>query len=286
MNERQKELIKKLNKKYRVIIYNDQSYEEVWSGIITRSKIFTYLAIGIAVFIVILILALFLTPINRLLPAYANSQMQQQILENARKLDSLEQVIKINDQYSSRLRSIFQGNVPREDEISDTIASLNNDFLFTKSKHDSILRRQIEEEERFNLSLQRETNPVLDFSKLHFFMPVKGIISNNFNREERHYGIDIVAEPNNPIMATLDGTVIGANWTLATGYVIEIQHDNNLISVYKHNAALLKQVGDQVKAGETIAIMGNTGEYSTGPHLHFELWHNGTPLNPVDYIVF
>jgi murein DD-endopeptidase MepM/ murein hydrolase activator NlpD len=123
-------------------------------------------------------------------------------------------------------------------------------------------------------------------SKLHFFSPIKGLVTNSFNAIQNHYGTDIVGAPNEVVKATLGGTVVMATWTLETGYVIEIQHDNNLISVYKHNAELLKRVGDHIRVGDPIAIMGNSGELTTGPHLHFELWYKGTPLNPEDYISF
>ncbi len=121
---------------------------------------------------------------------------------------------------------------------------------------------------------------------MHFFPPVKGIITRGFNPMEGHYGIDMVAAPNEVVKATLDGTVTMSTWTLETGYVIQIQHDYELISVYKHNATLFKSVGQKVVAGDAIAIVGNSGELTTGPHLHFELWHDRVPLNPVEYIVF
>jgi len=124
------------------------------------------------------------------------------------------------------------------------------------------------------------------FRAIHFFPPIKGLIINRFSPESNHFGVDLVAEPNQSVMAVLDGTVTVATWTLETGYILQIQHANNFLSFYKHNAELLKTVGDVVRAGETIAIVGNSGELSTGPHLHFELWRNGAPLNPEDFIVF
>ena len=149
-----------------------------------------------------------------------------------------------------------------------------------------MLRRQIEEEELFNLSILANTSNKTDFSSIHFYPPVKGIVTNSFNPSENHFGTDIVTASNKVVVATLDGTVIIANWTLETGYVIQIQHENNLVSVYKHNSELLKKVGNHVTAGETIAIIGNSGELTSGPHLHFELWHNGTSINPEDYVAF
>jgi murein DD-endopeptidase MepM/ murein hydrolase activator NlpD len=119
-----------------------------------------------------------------------------------------------------------------------------------------------------------------------FFSPLKGLVTNSFDMKEEHYGIDITAQENEAIKATLDGTVIMSAWTSETGYVIQIQHENNLVSVYKHNSALMKKVGQYVKAGEVVAIIGNSGELTSGTHLHFELWYNGNPIDPQEYMVF
>ena len=157
-------------------------------------------------------------------------------------------------------------------------------------REDSILRAEYERQSGYNLYNNNEQDHF--FTKpaktgFTFFTPITGIITNHFNLEEGHYGVDIVAESNQTIKAVLEGTVIFAEWTLETGYVIEIQHGNNIISVYKHNAELLKDIGTVVRAGETISIIGNSGElYTSGPHLHFELWHNGKPIDPEKYIIF
>jgi len=137
-----------------------------------------------------------------------------------------------------------------------------------------------------SLSLQDNASKNPGLSQIHFFVPVNGVISNHFNSITDHFGIDLVSGPNSRISAVLNGTVIFSGWTLETGYVIYIQHEADLISAYKHNAELLKNTGDLVNAGEAIAIIGNSGELTTGPHLHFELWHNGTALNPEQYIDF
>lgn len=280
-----KSLKSKLTTPYKLIIYDEYTLKQNWSVVITRLKIWS-IAIALLLSLVLLMLLLIIyTPINRLLPAYANSEMQLQIIENKRKTDSLEQQLLISNNYLNNLKRIIDGQDIVESEMPKIYNLSSDENNITNSNHDSILRHQIEEEEKFNVPLSIPETRV-DFSKIHMFAPVKGILTNRFDFENRHFGIDLVASPNEPILAVLDGTVISATWTLATGYVIEIQHDNNLISAYKHNSALLKQAGDHVKAGESIAIIGNTGELSTGPHLHLELWHNGTPLNPEDYIVF
>jgi len=171
-------------------------------------------------------------------------------------------------------------------DAKDTVSEHIEDVSFARSVEDSLLQ-QIEQEEKNNLSIIDAGDRSDNLSKLNFFTPVsKGLIINRFDKKGGHFGLDILAAPDAGISAVLDGTVIVATWTLATGHVIQVQHSNNLISLYKHNSVLLKSVGSHVKAGEPIAIIGNSGELTTGPHLHFELWHNGTALNPENYIVF
>ena len=151
---------------------------------------------------------------------------------------------------------------------------------------DSVVRAQIEEVENENLSKIKNLNSSTNLKNLHFVIPLKGMITNEFDTKNNHFGIDIVGGKGDAVLATLPGTVILSTWSLETGYLVQIQHDNNLISVYKHNSVLLKKSGDRVVAGESIAIVGNSGENTTGPHLHFELWYNGNPVNPRDYITF
>ena len=169
------------------------------------------------------------------------------------------------------------------------IPIMYENITFSKSVEDSLLRIQIEQEEQYNLSTSEyeENNKGSKIINQHFFTPLKGVVTSKFNPVDNHFGTDIVAESNTIVSAVLDGTVVMAGWTLETGYIIEIQHANNIISVYKHNAKLLKDIGTVVRAGETISIIGNSGElYTSGPHLHFELWHNGTPIDPEQYIIF
>ena len=167
---------------------------------------------------------------------------------------------------------------------ADLTASPNNLASIKKSKEDSLLREYVQREDSYSLNISEESPN--DKSNLLFFTPLTGSISNLFNAKEKHYGIDIVAKKNEAVKAILNGTVIFAEWTVETGYVIQIQHDYNLTSIYKHNSVLLKKVGDIVKAGEAIAIVGNSGELTTGPHLHFELWKNGVAQDPSQYINF
>lgn len=282
-----KEFLEKLKYKYKVVLFDAHNYEEVWSGSGTRLMILVYVGSFIVIWSFVLILMIIYTPLNRLLPAYSSSDMQRQIVSNAMKVDSLEHQIVVRDQYFENLKTIINGKEPNNYESKpDSNKKKYEKIKFSKTTHDSILRKQIEEEEDFNLSKVEQSKTSKNFNQLHFFVPAKGMVTNQFSIEEKHFGIDIVSGPNEPILATLEGTVISSSWTLATGYVIQLQHENNMISIYAHNSVLLKDAGDHVKAGTAIAIMGNTGELTTGPHLHFELWHNGVPLDPRNYITF
>jgi len=285
-NKTKRNNVSRLKDKYRLIIYNDQTFKEVWYLRLSKLN-FIALVISIIIFFSVGIYSLIAyTSIREMIPGYPDDMMRRSILINAMRLDSLENEIRIRDMYFSNLNAIISGEEPDNmvASVDTTIEYTNIDF--STSLEDSILRVQIEEEEQYNLTVMENIPPSSRLVSTHFFAPIKGHITNSFNANENHFGTDIVAAPNEVVKAILDGTVIMASWTVETGYVIEIQHSNNLISVYKHNAELLKKVGNIVKAGDAIAIIGNSGELTTGPHLHFEMWHNGTPINPEDYIVF
>lgn len=288
MHKSERKLSDRLRDKYRLIIYNDNTFEEM--GFV-RLKGFNLLwiigALGFLLISLTFILIAY-TSIRELIPGYPDNTIKREMVMNALKLDSLEHELEIRDRYLAVANDILKGNNPASyGEMTKDSVKIK-EIIFTKSPKDSLLRRKVEEEEQFNFAPNpaSNNNATQTLAQVHFFSPLRGIISNGFNPNINHIGVDIVSEPNAVIKAALDGTVIMATWTLETGYVIQIQHDNNIITVYKHNAELLKQSGNRVVAGEPIAIVGNSGEISTGPHLHFELWNNGHPVNPVDYIVF
>jgi len=284
--EKKTRLFHKLKHKYRLSIYNDDTFEEVWFLRLSRLNVFSILGTSILVFTIAIIVLIAFTPLREFIPGYPDGNMRRNIVTNVYKLDSLEHELEIRDRYFESINTIIRGGTPVSYENSQDTAISYEEITFDKSEHDSLLRKQIEQEELFNLSILANSNSKTNFSSIHFYPPVKGLVTNSFNPSENHFGTDIVTSSNKVVSATLDGTIIIANWTLETGYVIQIQHDNSLISVYKHNSELLKKVGNHVKAGETIAIIGNSGELTSGPHLHFELWHNGTPIDPEDYIAF
>ncbi|MEA3316470.1 MAG: M23 family metallopeptidase [Bacteroidota bacterium] len=286
MKYKKKRILDKLKNKYRLIIFNDSSYEEVWGLKLSRLNVFAVFGSAAIVLITIVILTIALTPLREYIPGYPDGNMRTNIISNVHKLDSLQHEIKIRDRYFNNMKMIIRGEVPESFISAKDSIIQTKEVNFTKSENDSLLREQIEKEELFNLAMFSSKNEKIDLSKIYFYPPVKGEVSAKFNPDISHYGTDIGPQ-DNVVLATLDGTVTFASWTVETGYVVQIQHDNNFISLYKHNAELLKNVGDRVEAGEAIAIIGNSGElYTSGPHLHFELWHNGRPLDAEDYIDF
>ena len=286
IKEKKKNIVNKLKHKYRLSIYNDDTFEEVWFLRLSRLNVFSIIGTSVLLFTISIIVLIAFTPLREFIPGYPDGNMRRNIVNNVYKLDSLEHELEIRDRYFQSINTIIRGGTPVSYENSQDTTVRYEDIKFDKSEHDSILRQQIEEEELFNLSILTNSGSKTDFSSIHFYPPVKGLVTNSFNPNENHFGTDIVAASNKVVVATLDGTVTMATWTLETGYVIQIQHDNNLISVYKHNSEILKKVGNHVTAGEAIAIIGNSGELTSGPHLHFELWHNGTPIDPEDYVAF
>jgi murein DD-endopeptidase MepM/ murein hydrolase activator NlpD len=287
MSEQQKRsLAERLKDRFRLIIYNDSSFEEIWYIRLTRMNI-VILTASLVVLVVVGIFALTaFTGIRQLIPGYPDENLRRTIHMNAVRLDSLENEIRMRDQYFQNIRSLVAGEEPPNPvNIGDT--SLETEPVqFSRSVEDSLLRMQIEQEDQYNLLVLSNQRSPTDLAGIHFFAPIRGLVTLPFNASENHFGTDIVAAPNEVVKATLDGTVIMDAWTVETGYTLHIQHENNLISVYKHNSELLKESGNIVKAGDAIAIIGNSGELTTGPHLHFELWHNGTAIDPQSYIVF
>ena len=284
--KRRKLFMNKLKHKYRLVFFNDNTFEEVWH---LRLSLYNVLSVvgAISLFLVVLVIVLMaFTPLRELIPGYPNEDMRRKIVQSALRPDSLEKKIQLRDQYFANLNALISGEEPIKYDSAQKLDKNYKNIKFAKSVQDSMFRQRFEEEEQFNFAVARTSKHESSIAEMHFFPPVKGIITNAFDAKENHLGIDIVGAPNEVVKATLDGTIVLATWTLETGYLIQIQHQNNIISVYKHNANLLQKVGTQVRAGDAIAILGNSGELTTGPHLHFELWYNGKPVNPQDYIIF
>ena len=276
----------KFRHKYRLSIYRDETFEEVLNLRLTKLNVMAILGVGVFLFLLLVISVIAYTPVRELIPGYPDEKTVRNIHLNNLRLDSLEREITKRDVYFENLRRIIAGEKPQNFENAKDTSVPNTGVNFKKSKEDSVLRHMVEPADKFGLATIEKKKINTALSSTLFFPPVKGLVTNTFNSKSEHYGTDIVASANEVVKATLGGTVTMAGWTLETGYVIELQHENNIISLYKHNAELLKHIGDRVKAGEPIAIIGNSGELTTGPHLHFELWYNGTSLDPQQYITF
>ena len=281
-----KSFLEKFRHKYRLSIYRDETFEEVLNLRLTRLNVMAIVGLGIFVFLALVISIIAYTPVRELIPGYPDQQTVRNIYLNNFRLDSLEMEIAKRDAYFENLRRIIAGDRPEDARLKEDAPVAAVRPTYQKSKEDSVLRAMVEPRDQFGLSTIESRKAKPAFFNVLFFPPVKGMVTNSFDSGIDHYGTDIVAGTNEAVKATLPGTVTIAGWTLETGYVIQVQHADNILSVYKHNAELLKHIGDRVKAGDPIAIMGNSGELTTGPHLHFELWYNGAPVNPEDYISF
>lgn len=285
--KKKKKFIRKLNNHYRLMIYDDNTFQAVWNFRITRIKVIRWVILIIAPIIAITILLIVFTPIRVLIPGYPEPGMRKKLIQNIALIDSLQNELHLQQQYLVSIQSVISGKiVPEELPIVDTVQYTVPDLPDYNFNHDSIFKLHLLTTP--TADGQNAKNQINDaaIKEMNFFKPINGIITDQFNASSAHYGIDITSSPEAPIFAVLSGTVIYAGFDAETGYIMYIQHNNNLVSVYKHNFNLLKKTGDTVKAGDTIAIMGNTGELTTGPHLHFELWYKGKAVNPSNYIRF
>ena len=283
-----KPLLEKLKNKYRLTISNEGTFDEVLSIRLSRLNVFTVTGLFSIVLIAFVTLLIAFTPLREYIPGYPDGAMRKNIEENVILVDSLIVELDKRDRFFQGIRNVVSGNdfdnvmVNESDSVIDP---RYKDLEFTISPEDSLFRKEHEEDEKYNLSFS-DVSKASGLVNMHFFPPINGMVSNHYNSKIGHYGTDVVGGLNERISSIADGTIVFAEWTLNTGYVIQVQHSNNLISIYKHNSELLKKTGDHVKAGEVIALLGNSGELTSGPHLHFELWYNGKALNAEDYIKF
>ena len=285
-NKKQKpNQLKKLLSDYKVVILSEDTFEEKLSfktnKISTFVLFFTYSAIVILATTAII----FFTDIRELVPGYSPPNLLKEVVDLSKKADSLEKKINLDTQFYKSIEDVLSGNtdtiILRED-ISNKIKLKEEGFkLISPNPQDSVLRKYVEKQDEFNL-----TQNELIVSDKAFFPPVRGSITQRFNINESHFAIDIAADVGSPVKSVLDGRIIFSEWSIDTGHVIIIDHGDNITSVYKHNSKALKDQNDFVNAGEIIAFSGNQGNLSTGPHLHFELWNNGVPINPEIFLKF
>ncbi len=282
--KRGKNIKRKLLHKYRLVVLNEATFEERFSFKLNRLNVFVFSTFFAVFLIAITTLLIAFTPLREYIPGYSSTSLKKRALDLSYKTDSLEQALSVNGQYIASLKKVLTGDVKTVDFNKDSIleaARLDvNGVEMAPSREDSLLRDLVSQEDKYN--------PLIDNEEPNFvlFPPVKGSISQDYDPEIKHYAVDVVAVNDSPVKAAADGTVIFSDWTADTGYVIVIAHANNLVTIYKHNASLNKEQGELVKAGEVIATVGDSGELTTGPHLHFELWSDGYPINPTNLIDF
>ncbi|MEL4307074.1 M23 family metallopeptidase [Joostella sp. CR20] len=283
--KKRKHIRKKLLHKYRLVILNEDTFEEKLSFKLNRLNVFvlgTLFSVFIIAFTTILIA---FTPLREYIPGYSSTTLKRRAMDLTYKADSLTAQMHANDLYFDKIQKVLRGEINTQEIHKDSLLEeFRKDTIkinLSPSKQDSLLRERVAIEDKYNIF--ESATPSTDFV---LFPPVNGTLSQQYNAKEKHYAIDILAPKDTPIKAVADGMVIFAEWTAETGYVCIIEHGGGLISVYKHNSSLSVSQGNQVKAGEVIAIIGNTGELTTGPHLHFELWSEGYPVDPTDYIDF
>ena len=270
--------------KYKLTIVNESTLEEVVGLHVSKlNGLSVLLAVCVVLFVIVALIVSF-TPLRNYLPGYMNSEVRKQIVDNALLADSLHRLLDRQNLYIMNIQDIIRGEVKPDSVRSiDSLTVQRSEALMERTQNEERFRKEFEEQEKYNLAAVKGRTGVTDAI---FYRPVRGMLTHDFNPDDRHFGVDIAAGADESILATLDGTVIFSGYTADAGHVIALQHGGNLVSVYKHCGSLLKSLGDKVAAGEVIALVGRPDGTTGGPHLHFELWHRGQVLNPAQFIVF
>lgn len=281
----------KLRSKYRMVIFNDETFEERLIFRLTRLNVISVVVSLSIIFTVLTFLLIIYSPIKEYIPGYSSNYQRESLIRLNIMADSLQRELDRKDLFFENIKNIIEEkDFEQPNETHKSESKKYDTIKLKKSIEDSLLRLEFEGQNLHNLyfseTVENTEQNTVSIRTLNFYPPVRGIVTSKFDLSKEHYGIDIVSKHNSAIKAIYDGTVIFSGWTLETGYIIALQHQQNIVSFYKHNSVILKKVGQKVSAGEPIAITGESGEMTTGPHLHFELWHNGVPVNPEDYIIF
>ena len=280
-----KGFLKKLFNDYKVVVSSEDTFEEKLAFKASKINAFLLMLVYSAILISFTIGIVFFTELRELVPGYSSSDLLNRAVYLTQKTDSLERQIELNNKFYKSIEDVLSGKIdeliPRENISVDSTISESLALTILPSSEDSILRKYVENEDKFNLT----KNELVIENKM-FYSPIKGDITQSFNFEENHFAVDISADVGTPVKSILDGKILFSEWSVDTGHVIIIDHGDNIISVYKHNSKLLKEQNDYVQAGEVIAYSGNQGNLSSGPHLHFELWNNGTPIDPEPLLNF
>lgn len=280
-----KKFKQKLTLKYRMVLINEDTFEEKFSFKLSRLNVFIFSGLFVILLISLTSILIAFTPLREYIPGYSSIKVKRQAQELIFKVDSLENILEVNNRYISRFQEVLMDEVSAftfdKDSVFETIQFDRDSLPTSNSLSDSLFRIEIEREDKYSFFEEAKKDV-----GIVFFAPVTGTITEGYNANEKHFAVDVVVKTGTPVKAISDGTVIFAEWTAETGHVIILEHAIGYISIYKHNGALHKQQGDLVKSGEVIASSGSTGEFTTGPHLHFELWSDGYPVNPINFIDF
>ncbi|MDR0893157.1 MAG: M23 family metallopeptidase [Mediterranea sp.] len=284
MGRRRRLFWKNFKFKYKLTIINENTLEEVVGLRVSKMNGLSVLLSVLAVLFLIAACIIAFTPLRNYLPGYMNSEVRAQIVENALTVDSLQEVMNRQHLYIMNIQDLFSGKVKIDSaQTLDSLTMRRADTLMERTKREEEFRQQYEEREKYNLTTI-STQP--DINGLLLYRPTRGMVSSHFNAEKKHFATDIAANPNESVLATMDGTVVLSTYTADAGYVIAVQHNQDLLSLYKYCGSLLKKEGDRVKGGEAIAVVGNSPMPGKEPHLHFELWFKGHPVNSEKYIVY
>ena len=283
--KKKKTFWKRVRFKYKLAFFNESTLEEVWSFRTSQLSAFiTFLLIAFSL-IAVTSLVIIKTPIRNYLPGYLDVEVRNEIIQNALRADSLEMLFNRQARYLENVSAILTGTMAVDSvHLSDSLAFMTADYDIPRTENEERFTSIFEEEEKYNLTTLTPNSMATE--GIFFYKPVNGVISSHYDMEKRHFGVDLVASPRESVLATLDGIVMYAGYDQDYGNVITLQHKNGFVSIYKHNELILKGIGEIVIAGEAIALVGNTGELSTGPHLHFELWYKGASVNPEEFIAF
>ena len=280
-----KGFFKKLFNDYKVVVSSEDTFEEKFAFKASKINVFVLMLVYSVILISFTIGVVFFTQLRELVPGYSSSDLLNRAIYLTQKTDSLERQIELNNKFYKSIEDVLSGKtdefIERDNIPIDSSLNEKNLFSISPNSEDSILRNYVDSQDKFNLT----KNELVIVNKM-FFSPIKGDITQSFNFEENHFAIDIAADIGTPVKSILDGKILFSEWSVDTGHVIIIDHGDNIISVYKHNSKLLKEQNDYVQAGEVIAYSGNQGTLSSGPHLHFELWKNGTPIDPEPLLSF
>ncbi len=296
MKEDQNKVKRYIKRKYRVHVFNADTHENFFSSHLTGTQIFLGVITTLFLLLVLAFAAYYFTPLKYTIPGYGKNISEKKLAMLTESVRTLENQVRIQDQYIRSVRSLVSGR-PIEELLKDSLNTVNENTEVNyepvpKVPEDEQLRKLNEDKTRqdaLNNALTEEktsTSPVQSLDDIEFMAPLKGKVSKDYDDGDAHYGIDIIAPKGSPVKSVLDGTVVFSGYAKDTGYTIILQHSNDLVSIYKHNSKNLKEIGDRVKAGEAIAIIGNTGNHTSGPHLHFELWNGNNSIRPQKFIRF